>query len=58
MNNWNEENISKSNRQRRLAAEKGRQLVNLPILNVERELPRKVRDKKFNQLIKRASKKS
>lgn len=57
MNDLDEGKISKRNRRKRLEAEEGAPITHLPILNMERETPRKVRDRKLNLLVKRARKK-
>lgn len=58
MNDSDEENVSKRNRRKRLESEEGAPIIHLPILNIEREIPRKVRDRKLNLLVKRARKKN
>lgn len=58
MYDLDEGNVSKRNRRKRLEAKEGAPIIHLPILNTEREMPRKLRDKRLNLLVKKARKKS
>lgn len=52
-----DEEISKRNRRKKLEAERNAEVVHLPVLNIDREISRKVRDKRLNLLVKKARKK-